>query len=180
MISFFKLWCENIIIGILISIIIELICPERFLSYIKIIVGIFLLYLIIVPFTKNVLLNLFEKDIKDVFVSSDKVLEESKNNVGDIYKNNKKINDLNNIFIVGVESNIKEKLKQNGISKFEVKVNYDNNLESITYVEIIKISNINIEDDENIKNKITDIIIKEINIDKDLIIFKWGLYEKYF
>lgn len=173
MISFFKLWCENIIIGILISIIVEIICPERFLNYIKIIVGIFILYLIIVPFTKNFLLDIFENDIKDILVSSDKLIEDRNNNI-DIYRNNKKIDNLNNIFIIGVESNIKNKLKQSGINNFNVKIHYDCNLDVITNVEIIKITNMNIDikEEENIRNKMIDIIIKEINIEKELIIFK--------
>ena len=54
MVNFFRVWCENIIIGVVISIIIEMICPERNIKYIKIIIGFFILYLIIHPFISNI------------------------------------------------------------------------------------------------------------------------------
>ena len=79
MMLFFKSWCENIIIGVVVSMIIEMICPERFLKYIKIVVGIYILYLIIAPIIDKVNLetiNGFVDDM-DVYVSSDSLIEET-------------------------------------------------------------------------------------------------------
>ena len=167
MMLFFKSWCENIIIGVVVSMIIEMICPERFLKYIKIVVGIYILYLIIAPIIDKVNLetiNGFVDDM-DVYVSSDSLIEEKESSLS---KSNFGNNNLNKTFIDGIEVTIKEKIREEIGYKIELDIEYD-----IKSFEIIKVKvsskNIRSIKQENDKNLINNIILDEIDIDEKLI-----------
>ena len=74
MILIFKKWCENIIIGVVITVIIEMICPDRFLKYIRVVTGIFVFYLIIAPIIDNFILIDVTKYVDDIFVNSEGII----------------------------------------------------------------------------------------------------------
>ena len=54
MIKFMKNWCEGIIVGVMISLIIELIIPEgNNKKYVKVISGIFIIFTVLNPIFQN-------------------------------------------------------------------------------------------------------------------------------
>lgn len=171
MILFFKSWCENIIIGVVISVIIEMICPERFLKYIKIVIGVYILYLIIAPIIDKVNLEKIDGliDDMDIYVSSDDLIEEKESSLSKSYFGN---NNLNQSFIDGIETTIKEKIKEEIGYKIELDIEYDVNSFEITKVKVSSENTRNIKQ-ENDKNLISNIILDEIDIDEKLIVYDY-------
>lgn len=171
MILFFKSWCENIIIGVVISVIIEMICPERFLKYIKIVIGVYILYLIIAPIIDKVNLEKIDGliDDMDIYVSSDDLIEEKESSLSKSYFGN---NNLNQSFIDGIETTIKEKIKEEIGYKIELDIEYDVNSFEITKVKVSSKNTRNIKQ-ENDKNLISNIILDEIDIDEKLIVYDY-------
>lgn len=59
MIEFFRLWCEGIIVAVIVSIIIESILPEgNNKKYVKVIISIYIVFTILNPFLGNLDTNL--------------------------------------------------------------------------------------------------------------------------
>ncbi len=141
MIAFMKSWCEGIIVAVIISIIIELMIPEgNNKKYVKVVIGIYILFVIIGPILDKIkkgysLDNFFEFETIEVSAELD--------------------NDIKNVYVQGIEETIKNELIKIGywIEKVEVKV--DNNYEKIEKIEI--------ELAENNQN-IDEIKIEEIRI----------------
>ena len=160
MLLFFKLWCENIIVGVLISVIIEMICPERFLKYVKIIVGVFIMYLIISPIISKINYFIEKGNLDDIAVYSKELMEDCKINLNDNNLDNN-VNIINKTFIDGVIINIREKVKEKLNEAVEIDIEYD-----IEKNEIIKIKvSGNITDEKKIKN----IILEELDVNENII-----------
>ena len=162
MILFLKMWCENIIVGIVLTIIIEMISPNRFMKYIKVIIGIFIMYLIISPIVENMSLFTLESVLREVEVYSDKLLYD------DGKMESRNTDNMNNVFIEGMKINIKNKIRESVQIECMIDIVFDENDMNIKNV----IVDINEDEIENKKEEIIDIILKEIDIDKNLIIFK--------
>lgn len=162
MILFLKMWCENIIVGVVLTIIIEMISPNRFMKYIKVIIGIFIMYLIISPIVENMSLFTLESVLKEVEVYSDKLLYD------DGKMESRNTDNMNNVFIEGMKINIKNKIRESVKTECMIDIVFDENDMNIKNV----IVDINEDETENKKEEIIDIILKEIDIDKNLIIFK--------
>lgn len=165
MIKFMKNWCEGIIVGVMISLIIELIIPEgNNKKYVKVISGIFIIFTVLNPIFQNLNFD-FEKTFDELFDNSS--VETS---TVDVYVNN----EMKDVYILGIENDIKEFLKGNGYKVEKVNIKLDLNYEEIISLEIkikdfeniedIEIQNIVISDDkENIdKNKVEDEELKKI------------------
>lgn len=119
-----KSWCEGIIVAIILCIIIESLIPEgNNKKYIKVVIGIYIMYVSLNPILNllnfNFELNLFEEYAKTEEVSS--LLE---NNIKDIY-------------ILGIKENIKKEIEEMGYEIDNVKVFVDLNYENIEKVELI-------------------------------------------
>ena len=160
MILIFKKWCENIIIGVVITVIIEMICPERFLKYIRVITGIFVFYLIISPIIDDFVFSDMTQYLNDVFISSEKMIYGNNTNK-DAY-NFKKINKT---IIDGAEIKIKERIKEDLGLNVNVQIKY--NLNNYEINKIIVQGDINDLNCELIEN----IILEEISIDDKLIVY---------
>ena len=165
MIKFMKNWCEGIIVGVMISLIIELIIPEgNNKKYVKVISGIFIIFTVLNPIFQNLNFD-FEKTFDELFDNSS--VETS---TVDVYVNN----EMKDVYILEIENDIKEFLKRNGYEVEKVNIKLDLNYEEIISLEIkikdfeniedIEIQNIVISDDkENIdKNKVEDEELKKI------------------
>ena len=165
MVNFFRVWCENIIIGVVISIIIEMICPERNIKYIKIIIGFFILYLIIHPFISNIdeIKKIdFKKEIETL--SSSFTLDDNNQNDSKYKFNNnvKSINEsINKTIINEVKENIYEKLISNNIECRDVIIEYDEVINEFTKVDINLVNKKDIDKEDVIKKY----VIEEIEID---------------
>lgn len=127
-----KMWCEGLIIAILISVIIEIILPEgNNKKYAKVIIGIYILYVIVSP-----VLELFDGKVDFEFFSDYKT-QETYTNVD---------NKIKDIYILGIEENIKNELLNMGLDVENVQVIVDSEYENIEKVIIKSKSEINKEE----------------------------------
>lgn len=132
-----KNWCEEIVIAIILCIIIECLVPKGSnKKYVKVIIGIYIMYVTFNPFLSllnydfeftNFFANLNTFAYEDVSTSLD-------NNVKDVY-------------ILGIEENIKKEIENLGYKVEKVKVLVDINYENIEKInlKIISVNNNNIE-----------------------------------
>lgn len=170
MILFFKSWCENIIVGVVISVIIEMICPERFLKYIKVVIGVYILYLIVAPLVDKLNIEVVSDflDEMDMYVNSNILIEENTNDK--LINSNENYNKLNKTFIDGIEVTLKKKIKEElGINTYII-IEYDKKTFEINKVKVGAAKGMDIKKDTNIK-LINNIILNEIDIDENLIVY---------
>lgn len=116
-------WCEGIIVAVIISIIIEMIVPEgKNKKYIKVIIGIYIMFVSLSP-----LLELLEYDFKfdDIF-TFDSSVEVSKNLDSSI----------KDVYVLAIEENIKLELENLGYNICFVNVYTDINYENIEKIEL--------------------------------------------
>jgi stage III sporulation protein AF len=171
MINKIRIWCEGIIIAVVISLIIELLIPEGTnKKYIKVIVGIFIIYV-----TLNPIIKLFNKEFD---IDIENIIDMNLENVATSQEMN---NDMKDIYILGIEKNIKEDLENMGYSVNLVKVYVDENYENIEKIELEIISNKNIkkvniksseEDMNNEYSEILEYLNQNYYIEKENVIFK--------
>ena len=123
MINLIKNWCEGIIIAVIISVIIELLVPEgNNKKYVKIVIGIYLIFVIINPILKFTDYDFnFENIINFESIETSNNLNE---NIKDVY-------------ILGIEQNIKEEIEELGYILEKVQLVVDDNYEDIKQIEII-------------------------------------------
>lgn len=132
-----RAWCENLIIAVIISLIIELILPEgNNKKYIKVIIGLYLMVIVFDPFIEMILSNDFSfgkvfnirKEETVITASSEELIED--------------------IYIDGIKKSIQSKLKEIDEGLILKQLLFDEGYENITKVEIIK--SIDFNDDESI------------------------------
>lgn len=162
-------WCEEIVVVLIICIIIECLIPKGNNSkYIKIIIGIYIMYV-----TLNPILNLFnyEIDFKNLFAEFGNY-EEVSSSIDD---------NIKDVYIIGIENNIKEEIEKLGYEVENVEIFVDINYENIEKIELkgIKLlSNLRNDNYIDFGNEfdnfkvIKEYIIKNYNIEEDCIKFK--------
>lgn len=199
MISFFTSWAQGIIVAVIVATIIEMILPEGTIKkYVKVIIGLYLMFTIIYP-----IVNKFHKNdfnINELFNTSDyeMKIENSSNKItGKLENNDSKT--IKDIYKENVKNDITSKLKQIGYKAYDIFINvldddnytinkielsaekstdnknsiYTNNIE-INKVIISSnkqneiISNKKLEETD--KNKIIDYLSNEYGIKKDIIL----------
>ena len=117
-----KLWTGNIIVAVIISILIEMIVPEgNNKKYIKVISGLYILYVIVNPILKLDGKFGFKNEIKNVVIDAGSV-SFSEQNVAESY-------------ILSLENSLKEKIENN----FGKIVNYVQFYITPDYSDIVKI-----------------------------------------
>lgn len=118
-----KNWCEGIIVAIILCIIIESLIPEgNNKKYIKVIIGIYIMYVSINP-----ILNLLDYDFNF------NILEE--------YTNTEEVSNLpekeiKDIYVSGIKQSIKNEIEKMGYQIDDVKVYVDLNYENIEKIEL--------------------------------------------
>ena len=122
-----RVWCESLIIAVIITLIIELILPEgNNKKYIKVVIGLYLMFMVFDPFLKIVLNN-------DFYTS--KIFEFKQSNVISVASEDKLIED---IYIDGLKRNIQKELTIINYGLILNSILFDEGYENITYLEIIK------------------------------------------
>lgn len=162
MIDFLVSWAEQLILALIVIIVIEIVLPSgnNYKKYIKVVLGIFLLYTIINPIISSKIKKI---EFKEVTAN---IYEESNITVQNIIKHDEQILKK---FKLKFEENINEFLKKNGyeLSKLEQDIEYENEQIEINKLEMRikkykenqkKIEKIEIKDIE----KISEEEIKEI------------------
>lgn len=122
MIEIIKNWCEGIIIAIIICLIVELLIPEgNNKKYVKVVMGIYIVFTVINPLLKFIDYNY---DFYEMFgFQVEETYSEMDNNIKDVY-------------IIGIEENLKQELENLGYNINFVKVEVDSNYENIEKIEL--------------------------------------------
>ena len=145
MLKFMKSWCEGIIVAVFISIIIEMLVPEgNNKKYIKVVAGIFIIFVILNPILENINMEM-DIDFENIFqLETIETSSDFNNNMKDVY-------------IIGIEDAIKNEISEKGYGVHSVDVMVDSNYENIEKIEIALSNN-------------TNISIEAINIGEDKIV----------
>ena len=181
MISFLKNWVEQIVIAVIIASIFELILPKGNLKkYIKVVLGIYVVFCMISPFVKNK--SLYNFDIEDYIENTTKTQETSVNQSSMDIR-------LEKLYVEELEKDVKKKIQENGydVSKCNIdadlKTSSDNpgihKIDLIIY-EKNKIEDVQInigtesnetQNDEKIEH-LKEVLANYYEIEKDIIKIK--------
>lgn len=129
MISWISNWAQGIIMAVIIATIIEMILPKGSIKkYIKVIIGIYILFTIVSPIIEKI--SGGKVDFNNVLDSSAyaKDIEESNNKINKkLEANNSRT--IKDIYVENLETDIKEKLKNKGyeVDNLYIKVKDDEN-----------------------------------------------------
>lgn len=174
MIDFLVAWAEQIVVALIIIVIFEMIIPNSSnKKYLKVIFGIFIVYIIISPIVSENSSNLINNMIKDVGSIND--IEQSSINLNQVDIIN---GTFNEVYQENLTENIIETLKLKGfdidVEQIEVE---DNNILSLTIKingEIDTNSNTEKENNNSVNenvnasiNKVNEIKIEEIQISEN-------------
>lgn len=166
MIDFFKVWCEGIIVAVVISIIIESILPEgNNKKYVKVVVGIYIIFTILSPFLGKLDNEIdFSKSLNLATIET--VAVDTKN--------------IQQMYINGIEETMKNTIeKEFGYCVADLEIIYDEKYESIEQVKmsfqedgISKVEKVEIGANNEQTNEFDEVksyISENYNIDKDRI-----------
>ena len=166
MIAFFSSWAQNIIVAVIIATIIELILPSgTSKKYVKVIIGVYILFAMISPAIEKFAGNKF--NINEIFNTDEydkKINEAGKNLSKQIEENNNRR--IKDVYISNMKSDITTKLKQRGYNVTNTYIKIQNNED----YEIEQIS-LTVKKDNNLKesnlneenNTINEIKINSVN-----------------
>lgn len=150
-----KTWCEGIIVAIIICLIIESLIPEgNNKKYIKVVIGIYIMYV-----SLNPILNLLEYDFdfKNMLGMQTKTVE--------VYSVPE--TSIKDVYIMGIEQNIREEVKNLGYEVEKIKVFVDLEYENIEKIEM------EIKSSDNMNfNKILEVVSKNYSVNLENIIIK--------
>ena len=179
-------WAGNIVVAVIISTIIEMIIPEgNNKKYIKIVIGVFILFTIISPII-NYLSD--ENFLEDTVMASTNIDKYKLNNTNGINTNN----DIERVYVENLKQDIINRINEEGFDVKDllvfVNMNDGNEFGKIQKIEFklldksnkvndIEIVNINLDDDENITNTGNTITTKIQNKIKKLLAQTYGLSE---
>lgn len=166
MIEWISNWAGSIIVAVVIGTIIEMILPEgNSKKYIKMVIGVYILFTIVSPvinsFTGNKIKLSDELDL-------DTYIEESKDNINthNTFESNNEKN-IMNIYISGLEDDLKAKLKSKGyiVNSINIDVS-DNESYTIDSIDLILEKDKKEDNNEvtNDDNKNSDDTSKDVNI----------------
>lgn len=160
MIDFLSNWAQGIIVAVIIATIIEMILPNGSAKkYVKVVVGIYILFTIISPIITKISNNNFNiNDILDTKEYEEKIAKSDEDISKKIEENNNRT--IKDIYQSNLESDIKAKLKDKGYEVLNtyIKIRDDENYT----IEFISLSLDKNEIEET--NQVKNIEIEEVNI----------------
>lgn len=160
MIEYLSSWCENIIIGVIIVLIIEMITPKRNLKYINIVSGFFILYLIISPITvlgEDNIDNFFEKIKEETDVMMEKNDIKVESTIG--------FNNINDVLLEGIKIDIVNALKAKDIEIDDVEMIFSEDGNSLSKI-MISLKDTN---DLEKENEVRKIIKNKLDVEDNII-----------
>ena len=173
MIEWLNEWAQGIIVAVIIATIIELILPKgNSKKYVKVIVGIYILFTIISPVIAKVKGN--ELNVNEILDTKkfEKELEKSNSKISEKLESNNSRN-IKDIYVSNLTTDIKNKLKEKGYnvvsSSINVKDDKNYTIEEIN-LDVNKIENEQADNQENEQeavNKIESINIEKVKIRVD-------------
>lgn len=159
-------WIQGIIIAVIISTIIEMILPEgTSKKYIKVVIGVYILFSIISPVISKVTGNEFR--VSDIF-DLDKYIEVSKNN-GSLQNKltEQNENQIKEIYLSSIKNDIKEKVENKGYIVESINIQVEDD-EQYTLRELkMQVLNSSSDDNDtkNISTNQTVETVNEVNIE---------------
>lgn len=173
MISFIKEWVNQIIVAVIIATIFEMILPNgNNKKYIKMIIGIYVLFTMIQPIATKITGKEFKIDTNYEKYFNDDILKTSSDTFED---NNSKL--IEHTYIDNIKSDIKAKLEQKGYSVLSCNVNIITNSENYGAIKNIVLS-IEEAKKENNTNNAIEIEKVEINVNNKELKEKVDITEK--
>lgn len=161
MIDFLRTWANQIIVAVIIATIFEMLLPNgNNKKYIKMVIGIYVLFTIIQPIVTKLTGESF--DISSF--NYKKYFEEEiiKTTSQDFESNNSKL--IKQAYINNIESDIKTKIKQKGYEIISISIDIIENQDTYGAIENIILKIKKIEKEESTKKNITN-TIKVENVD---------------
>ena len=160
MIDFLSNWAQGIIVAVIIATIIEMILPNgSSKKYVKVVVGIYILFTIISPIITKFSSNNFNiNDILDTKAYEEQMAKSDEDISKKIEENNNRT--IKDIYQSNLESDIKAKLKDKGYEVLNTYIQIRDN-ENYT-IEFISLSLDKKETEES--NQVRNIEIEEVNI----------------
>lgn len=171
MIEFLKNWCEEIIVAVIISIIIESILPEgNHKKYVKVVIGIYIIFTILNPILGKINTNIeFENSI----------------NLPTIETSSINTNNIQEVYAKGLEQTLKTNIEELGYIVKNVNITFDYNYENIEQINltiennnIAEIEKVEIGNKQDTNNKndnyqeLKKYITENYNVHQDKIIIK--------
>ena len=157
MIAFISSWAQTIIFAVIIGVIIQMLIPEgKNKKYIKVVIGIYVLFSIISPVVgKNIELDLGKYNI-DMKANTNETEESTKESINEMYITNLKQDIINKLKNRGYGC---EKVELEAGSNYEIKTVLINGIyeikeEKVETVNKIIINDIEIGKEEKIKNQV--------------------------
>ena len=169
--SFFNNWVQGIVIAVIITVIIEMILPEgNSKKYIKIVLGIYVVFSIIAPIIGNITGGSFEVSSiinMDKYAKELGTYEEMTKHRNIENSNNKNIK---NTYIIKLKEDINTKLESKGYTTRKIELNIEDeesySIKDITlYIDGKKKDNENDGESKQKSNKSIN-IVNEVKIDK--------------
>lgn len=172
MIEWLNEWAQGIIVAVIIATIIELILPKgNSKKYVKVIIGMYILFTIISPVISKVKGN--ELNVNEILDTKkfEKELEKSNSKISEKLESNNS-RSIKDIYVSNLTTDIKNKLKEKGYnvvsSSINVKDDKNYTIEEIN-LDVNKIENEQADNQENEQevNKIESINIEKVKIRVD-------------
>lgn len=147
MVEFFRTWCEGIMISVFITVIIEMLVPEgNIKKYVKVIIGVYMVFVILNPIILGIdkfnfenILDFDKKyEIQETFSQNDEIL---------------------NLYATAMETEIREKFD----NIESVTITFSENLEDIEKIEII------VQDEFKNINEIKEYIRENYQVSESII-----------
>ena len=149
-----KAWCEGIVIAIIISTIIEMIIPDnKSKKYVKVVIGIYIMFVCLNPILELLKYDLNFENIFDIETVEASTSVDSK---------------IKDVYVLGIEEKIKEDVESIGYILEDVQVFVDSNYEEINRINlkikskqsenIVEIEKINIGKQTDEKENYEDIV----------------------
>ena len=161
MITFIRMWAEGVIVSVIVASIIEMILPEgSSKKYIKVVIGIYILFVIVTP-----IINSFSNKSLDVSQIFDFENKEEYKMVSSNNLEEKNIMNIKNMYEMNLKSDIKNKIQNKGYIVENVSIDIsDDEKYAINKIEV-KISGKQ-EEKVNDKKKEKEVITIVNNIEK--------------
>mgnify|MGYP002869066658 CR=1 FL=1 len=186
MINFLSSWIQGIIVAVILATIIEMILPKGGIEkYVKVVIGIYILFIIISPIIEKFSSGIEINDLLNISKYEEKLAKSDNNISRQLESNNNRT--IKDIYIENLENDIKHKLEQRNYEVKSLKISIKNDSDyTISNIEIqatnkkkeIKEVNISVgleytkqeELTEEEKNELKKYLSETYSINKDIIL----------
>lgn len=166
MLEWFKSWATGIVIAVIIATIIEMILPNSTSKkYIKIIIGIFIVYTIISP-----VIGSFKGEDLNNYIKVENYIQSNSNALKTNEVSDNAQSSIKKIYSQNLQNDLKTKLKEKGYISNNINISISNddkyNIERIDIKVDEKVSNSN-QDEKQVKTIVDNIKAIKIKVKKD-------------